>query len=182
MVQQPPGPPPGGMQPPPPPPGQPPQAPMGPPRAQLDTSKLPIPDLVVAGGALLCWIFALLNWYKATVEGYMGVGGGSVTGKGGYQWWPWTIYFLLFLFAAFIIANEMGNFVNVSFPIGLIYLGWGIGGTLFTILAIVFKPSLGVYGFDIGVSMGMNWVIWIIMILLSIVPIVGGYLKFQEAK
>lgn len=176
MVQQPPGPPPGGMQPPPPPPGQTPQAPAGPPRGQLDTSKLPIPDLVVAGGALLSWIFALLSWYKVSVDFY-----GSVTGKGGYQWWPWTIYFLLFLFAGFIIANELGNFVNISFPVGLIYLGWGIGGTLFTILGIVFKPDVGLGVFDTGVKMGMNWVIWIIMIIVSLIPIVGGYLKMQES-
>ncbi|MBC7229514.1 MAG: hypothetical protein H5T74_03865 [Actinobacteria bacterium] len=174
MVQQPPGPPPGGMQPPPPPPGQPPQAPMGPPKVQLDTSKLPIPDLVVAGGALLCWIFALLGWYKASVEFF-----GSATGKGGYQWWPWTIYFLLFLFAGFMIANEMGNFMSLSLPTGLIYLGWGAAGTLFTLLGFLFKPSVG---FGIGVKMGMNWPVWIIMILLSLVPIAGGFMKFKEAK
>lgn len=174
MVQQPPGPPPGGMQPPPPPPGQPPQAPMGPPRPQIDTSKLPVPDLVVAVGALLCWIFALLGWYKASVEFL-----GSATGKGGYQWWPWTIYFLLFLFAGFMIANEMGNFMSLSLPTGLIYLGWGAAGTLFTLLGFVFKPSVG---FGIGVKMGMNWPVWIIMIILSFVPIVGGFMKFQEVK
>lgn len=180
MVQQPPGPPPGGMQPPPPPPGQPPQAPAGPPRAQLDTSKLPIPDLVVAGGALLSWIFALLGWYKVTVD-YLGYGGGSATGKGGYQWWPWTIYFLLFLFAGFMIANEMLNLVSLNIPTGIIYLAWGAAGTLFTILGILFKPSLGLGGFDVGVKMGMNWPIWIIMIILSLIPIVGGYMKMQEA-
>ena len=173
MVQQPPGPPPGGMQPPPPPPGQPPQAPMGPSKVQLDTSKLPIPDVVVAGGALLSWIFALLGWYKVTVEFY-----GSATGKGGYQWWPWTIYFLLFLFAGFMIANEMGNFVNISLPTGLIYLGVGAAGTLFTILGILFKPDIG-FGFG---KMGMNWPIWIIMIIVSLIPLVGGYMKIQEAK
>jgi hypothetical protein len=153
---------------------------MGPPRGGLDTSKLPIPDLVVAGGALLSWIFALLSWYKVSVD-YLGYGG-SATGKGGYQWWPWTIYFLLFLFAGFIIANEVGGFMDISFPVGLIYLGWGIGGTLFTILGIVFKPTLGLYGFDAGVKMGMNWPIWIVMIVLSLVPIAGGYMKFQQAK
>lgn len=181
MVQQPPGPPAGGMQQPPPPPGQPPQAPAGPPRAQLDTSKLPIPDMVVAGGALLCWIFALLAWYKVTVD-YMGFGGGSATGKGGWQWLPWTVYFLLFLFAGFMIANEMGNFVSLSLPTGVIYLAAGIAGTVFTILGILFKPSLGLGGFDVGVKMGMNWPIWIIMIILSLVPIAGGYMKMQEAK
>jgi hypothetical protein len=180
MVQQPPGPPPGGMQPPPPPPGQPPQAPTGPPKVQLDTSKLPIPDLVVAGGALLSWIFALLGWYKVTVD-YMGFGGGSATGRGGWQWLPWTVYFLLFLFAGFMIANEMFNFVELNLPTGLIYLAAGAAGTLFTILAILFKPSLGLGGFDVGVKMGMNWPVWIIMIILSLIPIAGGYLKFKES-
>jgi uncharacterized integral membrane protein len=177
MVQQPPGPPPGGMQPPPPPPGQPPQAPAGPPKVQLDTSKLPIPDLVVAGGALLAWIFALLNWYKVSVDFY-----GSATGKGGWQWLPWVVYFLLFLFAGFMIANEMGNFVQLSLPTGLIYLGTAAAGLLFSILGILFKPSLGLGGFDMGVKMGMNWVIWIIMLILCCVTLVGAYMKFQESK
>jgi hypothetical protein len=178
MVQQPPGPPPGGMQPPPPPPGQPPQAPAGPPKVQLDTSNLPIADMIVAGGALICWILALFGWYKVTVEFY-----GSATGKGGWQWLPWTVYFLLFLFAAFMIANEMGNFVSLSLPTGIIYLGATAAGLLLTILAILFKPSYGGYGFEIaGVKMGMNWIIWIIMILFSLLTLGGAFMKFQQSK
>lgn len=177
MVQQPPGPPPAGMQPPP-PPGQPPQAPMGPPRPQIDTSKLPIADIVVAAGSLLCWIFALLSWYKVSVAF-----AGSATGKGGWQWLPWVIYFLLFLFAGFMIANEMLNFVQLNLPTGLIYLGAGAAGLVTTLLGILIKPSLGYVGFAIeGVKMGMNWVIWIIMIILCIVTLVGGYMKFQESQ
>jgi hypothetical protein len=175
MVQQPPGPP-GGMQPPPPPPGQPPQAPMGAPRAQLDTSNLPIPDIVVGVGALLSWIVALLGWYKISAD-YAGFGV-SATGKGGYQWLPWVVYFLLFLFAGFMIANEMGNFISLSLPVGPIYIAAAVLGTLLTILAILFKPSVG---FGIGVKMGMNWVVWIIMIIVSLIPIVGGYLKIQQS-
>jgi hypothetical protein len=165
------------MQPPPPPPGQPPQAPAGPPKVQLDTSNLPIADLIVGGGSLLCWIFALLNWYKVSVDFY-----GSATGKGGWQWLPWTIYFLLFLFAGFMIANEMLNFAQINLPAGVIYLSAGAAGLLCTILAILFKPDLGLGVFDSGISMGMNWPIWIIMIILSFIPLVGGYIKFQQSK
>ena len=55
MVQQPPGPPPGGMQP---PPMGPPQAPMRPPRPQIDTSNLPIADIVAAVSALIVVILS----------------------------------------------------------------------------------------------------------------------------
>lgn len=168
MVQQPPGPPTGGMQPPPPPPGQPPRAPVGPPKVQLDTSKLPIPDLVVAGGALLTFIFSFLHWYKVKVYGFVG---GS--GRGGYQNWPMVIYLLLFLFAGFIIANAMGNFVSLQLPLGLIYLVWSALGTLFVLLAFVIRP--GDWEF-----VKMGWVGWILAILGSLIPIVGGYLKMQE--
>ena len=81
-----------------------------------------------------------------------------------------------------MIANEMGNFVQLNIPTGLIYLGTAAAGLLFTILAILIKPSLG-FGFDVeGVDVGMNWPIWIIMIILAIVTLVGGYMKFQESK
>ena len=182
MVQQPPGQPPGGAQPPPqpppPPPGQPPQAPTGPPKAQFDASKLPIADIIVAGGALLTWIFCLIAWYKASVDTIYG--GGSATGKGGYQWWPFVIYFFLMLFAGFFIANEMFDIVDLNIPLGPIYLIWGIAGTVFILLGFLFKPSLGLWEVS-GVSVGMNWPIWIIAIILSAAAIVGGVMKIQEA-
>jgi hypothetical protein len=168
MVQQPPGPP-GGMQPPPPPPGQPPQAPMGPPKTQFDTSRMPIPDIVVAAGALLSFIFSLLSWYR--VE-FFGLGGAS--GRGGYQTWPTVIYIILFLFAAFFVVNEMANFVDLSIPLGPIYLIWAIAGTFFTLLAFVIRPGDWDY-------VKMNWVIWIIMIILSLIPIAGGVMKTQQS-
>jgi hypothetical protein len=142
----------------------------------MDTSRLPIPDIVVAGGALLTWIFALLSWYKASVS-YMGFGA-SATGHGGYQWLPWAVEFLLFLFAGFMIANEMFNFVSLNVPAGTIYLAWSVVGTILVVLGILIKPSVG---FGIGVKMGMNWPIWIIAIILSLVPIAGAYMKQQEA-
>lgn len=167
MVQQPPGPP-GGMQPPP-PPGQPPQAPMGPPKAQFDTSRMPIPDIIVAAGALLSFIFSLLAWYKVEIFGFVG---GS--GRGGYQTWPTVIYILLFLFAGFFVVNEMANFVDLNIPLGPIYLIWAIAGTFFTLLAFVIRPGDWDY-------VKMNWAIWIIMIILSIIPIVGGAMKIQQS-
>lgn len=168
MVQQPPGQT-GGMQPPPPPPpGQPPQGPAGPPRPQLDTSNLPIADIVVAGGALLAFIFSLLNWYR--VE-YLGFVGGS--GRGSYQNWPMILYLLLILFAGFFVVNGVANFVSLELPLGPIYLAWGVAGTFFTLLAFVIRP--GDWEF-----VKMNWAVWIIMILLSLIPIVGGILKVKE--
>jgi hypothetical protein len=142
---------------------------MGPPRAQLDTSSLPIPDIVVAAGALLSFIFSLLAWYKVEIFGFVG---GS--GRGGYQTWPTVLYILLFLFAGFFVVNEMANFVNLSIPLGPIYLIWAIAGTFFTLLAFVIRPGDWDY-------VKMNWVIWIIMIILSIIPIVGGAMKIQQS-
>ncbi|OFW60886.1 MAG: hypothetical protein A2W01_11935 [Candidatus Solincola sediminis] len=152
----------------------PPQAPMRQ-RPQVDTSRLPIPDIVVAAGALLTFIFAMIGWYKASVD-YLGFGA-SATGSGGWQWLPRLIELLLFLFAGFMIANEMFNLVDLSLPVGTIYLVVGALGTITTLLAILIKPSVG---FGVGVKMGMNWPIWIIAIILSLAPIAGGYLKQQQ--
>ncbi|MDD3717162.1 MAG: hypothetical protein PHP28_00675 [Actinomycetota bacterium] len=161
------------MQPPPPPPGQPPQAPAGPPRAQLDTSKLPIPDLVVLVGSLLAWIMALVSWYKAKWAGdiFFDV---KVTYRGNWQWLPWVIFFLLFLFAAFMVANKFGNFIELNLPAGLIYLGASAAGLLCVILGILIRPG----GWDVST---MNWAAWIVAIIFSAIPLVGGYMKMQEA-
>lgn len=168
MVQQPPGPP-GGMQPPPPPPSTPPQAPLRGPRPQLDTSSLPVPDIVVAGGALLALIFSFLNWYR--VEFVFGIG---ASGRGGYQNWPMIIYLLLLIFAGFFTANEFAHFVDVNIPLGIIYLIWSAAGTFFTLLAFVIRPGDWDY-------VKMNWAIWIIMIIFSLIPIAGGFMKMQQS-
>lgn len=168
MVQQPPGPP-GGMQPPPPPPGMPPQAPQRGPRPQLDTSNLPVPDIVVAGGALLALIFSFLSWYR--VEFGFGIG---ASGRGGYQNWPMIIYLLLLIFAGFFTANEFAHFMDVNIPLGIIYLIWSAAGTFFTLLAFVIRPGDWEY-------VKMNWAIWIIMIIISFIPIVGGFMKMQKS-
>jgi hypothetical protein len=141
---------------------------MGSQRPQLDTSKLPIPDIVVAAGALLSFIFTLLAWYRVEVFGFVG---GS--GRGGYQTWPTVIYILLFLFAGFFVVNEMTNLVDLSLPLGPIYLVWAIAGTIFTLLAFVIRPGDWDY-------VKMNWAIWIIMIILSVIPIAGGFMKVQQ--
>ena len=169
MVQQPPGPPPGGVQPPPPPPGQPPQAPMGPPKGQLDTSKLPMADLIVAIGALITMIFTFIAWYKVEVYGFVG---GS--GRGSYQNWPMVIYILLLLFAGFFVVNEMANFVTINIPLGLIYMIWSVAGTFFILLAIVIRP--GDWDF-----VKMSWIGWILAIIFSLGPIAGAYIKIQQS-
>ncbi len=171
MVQQPPGPQ-GGMQPPPsPPPGMPPQAPMGRPRVPLETSSLPIPDIIVAAGSLIAWIMALLSWYKAKyLSEWFGV---KLTYHGGYQWLPWIIFFLLMLYAGFVILNKYMNLVELDLPNGLIYLAAGVAGLFFTFLAILIRPG----GFDVST---MNWPVWIISLILSCGPLVGGLLELQR--
>lgn len=169
MVQQPPGPPPGGMQPPPPPPGQPPQAPAGPPKVQLDTSNLPIADIIVAGGALITMIFTFLAWYKVEVFGF---GGG--TGRGSYQNWPMIIYIFLLIFAGFFIINAMANLIDIDLPLGMIYMVWSIVGTFFILLAIVIRP--GDWEF-----VKMNWIVWILALVFSLAPIAGAFIKMKES-
>lgn len=149
----------------------PPQTPMGPPKMQLDTSKLPIPDIIVAGGALLALIFSFLHWYKVEIFGF-GIG---ASGRGGYQNWPMIIYLLLLIFAGFFTANAMANFVDINIPLGLIYLVWAAAGTFFTLLAFVIRPGDWDY-------VKMNWAIWIIMIIISVIPIMGGFMKVQQSK
>jgi len=169
MVQQPPG---GAQppQPPPPPPGQPPQAPVGPPRAQFDTSQLPIADIIVAGGAFLAFIFTFTPWYR--VE-YLGFGGPS--GRGGWQTLPTIIYILLALFAGFFVVNAYANIVDIELPLGVIYLIWAIVGIVAVLLGFVIRPGGG------WEFVKVNWVWWIISIILGVAPVVGGYMKMQEA-
>jgi len=168
MVQQPPGPPPGGMQPPPPPPGQPPQAPIGPPKVQFDTSKLPMADLIVMVGALITMIFTFIAWYKVEVYGFV-----AGSGRGSYQNWPMIIYILLLLFAGFFVVNEMANFVSIDIPLGIIYLAWSIAGTFFILLAVVIRPGDWDY-------VKMSWIVWILAIVFSLIPIGGAYVKMKQ--
>jgi len=124
---------------------------------------------VVAGGALLALIFSFLNWYR--VEFGFGIG---ASGRGGYQNWPMIIYLLLLIFAGFFTANEFAHFVDVNIPLGIIYLIWSAAGTFFTLLAFVIRPGDWDY-------VKMNWAIWIIMIIVSFIPIVGGFMKMQQS-
>ncbi len=173
MVQQPPG----GYtpQPPPPPqappPGMPTQAPM---RPQIDTSALPIADFVVTGGALFALIWSKLAWFKATAD--LGIYGGkiSATGTGGIQWGAFVFSLILLLFAGFVIANHFLNFIDLQLPAGLIYLGLSVLTLLFVLLGLVVKPS--------GVGVGMNWIMWILMVIFSGVALAGSFMKFSESK
>jgi len=137
---------------------------------QMDTSKISVPDILVAGGALITFIFTLLSWYR--VE-FLGIVGGS--GRGGYQNWPMIIYLLLMLFAGFMVANSMGNFVSLELPVGLIYLAWAAAGTFFTLLAFVIRPGDWDY-------VKMNWAVWILSIIVSLIPLAGGFMKLQSSK
>ncbi|MGQ9757701.1 MAG: hypothetical protein ACUVRX_06025 [Actinomycetota bacterium] len=135
----------------------------------MDTSSLPVADIVVAGGALLALIFSFLNWYRVEFAFVIGA-----SGRGGYQNWPMIIYLLLLIFAGFFTANEMAHFVDVNIPLGIIYLIWSAAGTFFTLLAFVIRPGDWDY-------VKMNWAIWIIMIIFSLIPIAGGFMKMQQS-
>ncbi|MGQ9705231.1 MAG: hypothetical protein ACUVS1_11790, partial [Actinomycetota bacterium] len=91
-----------------------------------------------------------------------------------YQNWPMIIYLLLLIFAGFFTANEMAHFVDVNIPLGIIYLIWSAAGTFFTLLAFVIRPGDWDY-------VKMNWAIWIIMIIFSLIPIAGGFMKMQQS-
>lgn len=172
MVQQPPG---GPMTPPPPPPGMQPPPPPGMtggpssrPSFATGDEGFPLSDVLVAGGALLCFIFTLLNWYRVKI---WGITAGS--GRGGYQNWPMVIYLFLLIFAGLMVVNRFANLMSLQLPLGIIYLAWSAAGTFFTLLAFLIRPGDWDY-------VKMNWAIWIIMLILSVIPIVGGVLKLQE--
>ncbi len=179
MVQQPPGgfqppPPPPGYQAPPPPPGMPPQAPM---RPQIDTSELPIADIIVAGAGLLALIWSRLAWYKVSFS-YFGVSE-SATGTGNIQWGAFFFSLILVLFAGFIIANKYLNFVQLELPAGLIYMGLAGLTLIFVLLGLVVKPGAGSWGGDL---VGMNWIMWVLMLIFTGVTLGGAVMKFNESK
>jgi hypothetical protein len=157
----------------------PPQAPMRP-QMQIDTSNLPIADFVVAGAGLLALIWSRLNWYKLTVgEGFYKA---SATGTGGIQWGSFIFLLFLLLFAGFVIANHFLNFVDLPMPVGLIYLGLAGLSLLFVLLGLVVKPSVGVSIFDVGYKMGMNWVMWVLMLIFNGAALAGAVMKVNEGK
>lgn len=170
MVQQPPG---GYTPQPPPPPQAPPPGPQAPMRPQIDTSALPIADFIVAGGALFALIWSKLAWFKASAD--LGVYGKiSATGTGGVQWGAFVFSLILLLFAGFIIANHYLNFIELQLPVGLIYLGLAGLSMIFVLLGLVIKPG--------GGGVGMNWIMWILMIIFNGVALAGAFMKFSESK
>jgi len=169
MVQQPPG---GGMQPPA-PPGMP--TPGGRPPMRMDTSALPIADIVVAAGSFLLFIMSFFGWYKAKVTGF----GSIAAGRGGPETLILILSLLLFLVAGFMVVNKMLNLVNLTLPLGIIYLGWAGLNELLTLLGIVWKPGGGSTLF--GVTITMSWVVWIIALVFGAIAVVGGVMKVQHS-
>ncbi len=186
MVQQAPGgmgtPPPG--MPPPQPPGM---FPQGPPRrgVALSSTRLPLADMVVAGAGLLALIWSRLDWYKY-VERSEWFGEEeivfSATGKGGLQWGSFIFLLLLFLFACFVIANHFLNFVQLPIPVGLVYLGMAGLSMLFVLLGLAVKPQLSIFGIGTGEKMGMNWVMWVLMLIFNAGVVAGGVMKVVETQ
>lgn len=167
MVQQPPGPPPGGMQPPPPP-----QAPMGAPRAQLDTSNLPIADFIALGSALLFVIFTGIGWYGG--EGYHRMGAMGTLGI--------IVGILALLFAGVMVANKFLDFMP-ELPVGLIYLGAVALILLFLIIGIFVKPDIGsIIGYTTGIKLDVAWIMWILSLIFAGGIAVAGFMKLNEAK
>lgn len=163
MVQQPPGPPPGGMQP---PPMGPPQAPMRPPRPQIDTSNLPIADIVAAVSALIVVILSGIGWYGG--EGYHRMG---LMGTFGL-----IVGILVLLCAIVMIVNKYLDFMTMELPTGLIYLGAAGLIALFLIIGIFLKPSLGFAGIY-EIKIGVAWAIWILTLIFNGGIGVAGFLK-----
>lgn len=162
MVQQPPGPPQGGAQPP--PPGQPPQAPMGPPRQQLDLSALPLPDIIMAASALLFVIFTGIGWYSSYIVRAIGTMGGLGIAVG----------IIALLFAGVMVANHYLNFMPMELPVGLIYLGAAALAVFFLLLGLVVRP----WGAPFEV---ISWPMWIISFIFALGMGAGGFMKVQQS-
>jgi hypothetical protein len=173
MVQQPPGgyqpppPPPGYQAPPPPPPGMPPQAPMRPP---VDMSSLPLGDLIAAGSALIFIIITGIGWYGDSGIHKMGAMGtlGMLLG------------ILILVFAGVMIANHFLDFIPMELPSGLIYLGAEALVLLIMLLALVLKPSEGVWGYTF--KWPVSWVTWVLALIFSFGIAVGGILNINKSK
>jgi hypothetical protein len=164
------------MQPPPPPPGQPPQAPIGPPRPQLDLSGLPLADVITAASALLFTIFTGIGWYA--VEYYGGgfvIEVGVARGKGTMGGLGLAVGIIVLLFAIVMIADHYFNFIPMELPVALIYLGAAALALLFLLLGLVVRPGGG--PFDI-----VSWPMWIISLIFALGIGVGGFLKLQQTK
>ena len=53
---------------------------------------------------------------------------------------------------------------------------------LFVLLGLVIKPSVGYSGFGIDYKMGMNWIMWILMLIFNGVAIGGAVMKINASK
>ncbi len=142
---------------------------------RMDTSSLPIADILVAAGAFLLFIMSFFGWYKAKVTGF----GSIAAGRGGPETLVLILAILLFLFAAFMVVNKMLNLVSLTLPLGIIYIAWAGILELLTLLAIVWKPGGDAAFF--GVTITMSWVVWIIALVFGAIGVVGAVLKVQES-
>jgi hypothetical protein len=136
---------------------------------------LPLPDILVAGGAFLTFIMSFMGWYKVTAAGIT-----YGTGRGGPQTLVLILALLLWLFAGFILVNHFTNLVQLNLPLGLIYLAVGGLTELLVLLGIVWKPGGGGAGF-FGVEVSLRYPIWIIALIFGAIPLAGAALKVQEA-
>ncbi len=173
MVQQPPRPP-GGFQPPPPPPGMPGMPPQRPvrPSISIDTSALPLYDIIMAGLQVLFWIFLSIGWYKFEwAVPYLGGGSESIGGTHSAMGvLALIISILIFSYAGLVIANHYLSFLPWEMPVGKIYLGATGAMTFFTLLGLVVKGGGGVK---------ISWGIFV-GIVLAAVSVVISFLKMQQ--
>ncbi len=139
---------------------------------RMDTSALPIADIIVAGGAFLLFIMSCFGWFKANVVFY----GNIAAGRGGPETLILILSILLFLFATFMVVNKMLNLVNLNLPLGIIYLAWAGLNELLTLIALVWKPSS-----VLGVSITMSWVVWIIALVFGAIAVIGAVMKVQKS-
>ena len=106
----------------------------------------------------------------------------TFTRTGGIQWGSFIFLLFLLLFAGFVIANHFLNFVDLPIPVGLVYLGLAGLSLLFVLLGLVVKPELVVWGIGVGEKMGMNWVMWVLMLIFNGAVLAGAVMKVNEGK
>jgi len=139
---------------------------MGPPRPQIDTSNLPLADIIGAVSALIFVIITGIGWYGESGVHRMGAMGGLGLAVG----------ILVLLFAIALAANKYLDFIPMELPAGLIYLGAEGLILILMFLALAVKPST--FGFKWPVS----WVTWILALIFSVGIGVAGFMKINEAK
>ena len=120
----------------------------------FDLKRLSLSDQIVGGATVLLFIMLFLPWYTVSFEGASASTSALGSGAGGYRF---LILLLSIAIVGYLVVRALGSLNQLPLPHWVILGGAVALNALLTLLAFLFKPSLGVAGALAGVSVGWGF-------------------------